>query len=319
MEEIPDSFRIQSDKSIVYLPKTIGSGFLRNIVLEDGLSLRNMDCRLTSEFELLRIARKKNEEKTFQIFFFLDNTHFSFVYDDEGARLPKDAFSNILFLSNDFRIHGNFDKENAVKIITITVSLSWLQKNGYMSLPTCKPFLNSGKDVDEGILFMTRPDATDISLATEINEYLLPSNTFLFPIRVRALSLVESFFNKMSKTEHSSHYDLTGYSLQMIRLEKKINEYLYSNLPPIKDLAREFNMSESNLKRHFAAVYHKNIYEYYLDKKMLLSKKLLGYDNYSVSRVAYELGYEKLASFSNAFKNSCGYLPSQLKKNKQIM
>ena len=105
----------------------------------------------------------------------------------------------------------------------------------------------------------------------------------------------------------------------MIRLEKKINEYLYSNLPCIKDLAREFNMSESNLKRHFAALYHKNIYQYYLDKKMLLSKNLLGNDNYSVSRVAYELGYEKLASFSNAFKNTFGYLPSQLKKNKQIL
>ena len=316
MEEIPSLFHVHADKSIVHLPKTTGSGFLRNVILEEGLSIRNLDFRLISDFELFRIARKSNEEKRFQICFFLDNTHFNFVYDEEGARLPKDAFSNILFFSNDFEIHGNFDKGDTVKIVTITVSLSWLDRNGYLSLEACKPFLNTKKEYDKGILFLARPDATDISLAVEINEHMLPSDSFVFPVRIKTLLLIESLFNKMSKTEQLPHEHLSGYSLQMTRLEKKINEYLYSNLPPIKSLAHEFNMSESNLKRHFTAIYHKNIYEYYLDKKMLLSKHLLTNNDYSVSQVAYELGYEKLSSFSNAFKKTFGYLPSHLKKNR---
>ena len=316
MEEIPSFFSVQADKSIVHLPKTTGSGFLRNVTLEDGLSIRNLNFKLISDFELFRIARKDTEEKKFQICYFLDNTEFSFVYDEGSANLPREAFSNILFYSNDFGIHGNFNKGNSVKIVTITVSLSWLNKNGYLNLETCKPFLNTEKELDKGILFLARPDATDISLATEINELLFTPNNFFFPVRIKALLLIESLFNKLSKTEQHSHENISGYSLQMVRLEKKINEYLYSNLPQIKSLAREFNMSESNLKRHFAAVYNKNIYEYYLHKKMQLSKSLLASNNYSVSEVAFELGYEKLASFSNAFKNTFGYLPSQLKKSK---
>jgi AraC-like DNA-binding protein len=319
MEEIPSFFSVQADKSIVYLPKTTGSGFLRNIALEPGLSIRNMDFRLVSDFELFRIARKKTEEKRFQICFFLDNTHFSFVYDEAGARLPKDAFSNILFFSNDFGIHGNFDKGDSVKVVTITVSLSWLEKNGYLNIEIFKPFLKTEKEADAGILFLARPSETDLSLAMEINEHMLPSNNFFFPVRIKALQLIESLFSKMSKNEQLSHEHISGYSLQMVRLEKKINEYLYSHLPQIKVLAREFNMSESNLKRHFVSIYHKNIYEYYLDKKMLLSKRLLTSNNYTVSQVAYELGYEKMASFSHAFKNTFGYLPSVLKKNKEIL
>jgi AraC-like DNA-binding protein len=37
-------------------------------------------------------------------------------------------------------------------------------------------------------------------------------------------------------------------------------------LPSRKELAKEFAMSESTLKRHFKAVYGKTMYEYYLEK-----------------------------------------------------
>jgi hypothetical protein len=135
MEEIPSSFRIHADKSIVNIPQSVGSGFARKVRLEEGLTVRNLNFKLTSEFEFFRLARKLSEEKTFQLYYFLDNTHFNFIYDKVSAKLPPNTFSNILFLSNDFRIHGTFNKWDDVKILVLTFSISWLVK-------TATPHLN---------------------------------------------------------------------------------------------------------------------------------------------------------------------------------
>jgi AraC-like DNA-binding protein len=77
-------------------------------------------------------------------------------------------------------------------------------------------------------------------------------------------------------------------------------------------------MSDSNLKRHFRIVYGKNIYEYYLEKKMSLAREMILNEENTVSVVAYSLGYEKVSSFSKAFKKMYGVLPSNLKQNKNV-
>jgi AraC-like DNA-binding protein len=57
-------------------------------------------------------------------------------------------------------------------------------------------------------------------------------------------------------------------------------------LPSQKQLAREFALSESTLKRHFKAVYGKTMHDYYLEKKMELAKWLLQERKISVSETA---------------------------------
>ena len=67
MGKMPYFVKVYTDKSVVYLPETTGTGFSRMLYLEDGLSVRNLNFSLKSEFEFIRLARKKDEEKTFQL------------------------------------------------------------------------------------------------------------------------------------------------------------------------------------------------------------------------------------------------------------
>lgn len=316
METMPALIKVYTDKSVVYLPKAIGAGFTRNLFLEDGLSVRNMDFSLKSDFEFLRLARKDHEEKTFQLYYFLDSINFHFTLNEDKSFLSPATFSNILLVSNDLQIRGKFEKNDNARVIIISFSVSWLQKNGFNTLESCRSFLSAGNERDKGILMMQYPDVIDHQVASDINKAHIPGNEFSFPIKANCFKLVERFFEAIEKRESPNLKESKAeYFIQMLKVEEKISDCLHTSLPLIKELSKEFLMSESNLKKHFRIVYGKNIYEFYLDKKMNLARTMLLNENNSISKVAYSLGYEKVSSFSKAFVKKFGLLPSHLKSH----
>lgn len=316
METMPALVKVYTDKSVVYLPKTIGAGFTRNLSIEDGFSVRNMDFSLKSDFEFLRLARKDHEEKTFQLYYFLDSINFHFTLNEDKSFLSPATFSNILLVSNDLQIRGRFEKNDNARVIIISFSASWIQKNGFNTLESCRSLFSVNNERDKGILMMQYPHIMDHQVASDINKCHVPGNEFSFPIKANCFKLVERFFEAIEKRES---FDLkenkAEHFIQMLKVEEKISECLHTSLPLIRELSKEFLMSESNLKKHFRIVYGKNIYEYYLDKKMDLARTMLINENNSISKVAYSLGYEKVSSFSKAFVKKFGLLPSQLKAN----
>jgi AraC-like DNA-binding protein len=316
MESMPPFIKVHADKSVVYLPKATGTGFTRNLFIEDGLSIRNMDFSLKSDFEFLRLARKDHEEKTFQLYYFLDSINFHFTLNDDKSLLSPTMFSNILLVSNDMQIQGRFEKNDSVRVIVISFSVSWLQKNGFNTLESCKSFLSQSNERDRDVLMMQYPSITDHQVALDINKTHVPGNEFSFPIKANCLKLVERFFEAIEKRKSPDLKEVKAeYFIQMVKVEEKISGCLHTSLPLIRDLSKEFLMSESNLKKHFRIVYGKNIYEYYLDKKMDLARTMLLNECNSISGVAYSLGYEKVASFSKAFVKKFGLLPSHLKSH----
>ncbi len=106
----------------------------------------------------------------------------------------------------------------------------------------------------------------------------------------------------------------TWYEQAMQQVEQRLMQSLEERLPSLKELAREFALSESTLKRHFKAVYGKGLYEYYLGKKMELAKWLLQEKKISVSETAYMLGYEKVSAFIGMFKKYHKIRPGSLKQ-----
>ena len=213
-------------------------------------------------------------------------------------------------------IHGRFGKNDSVKFIVISFSLSWLQKNGFGAYEWFKPLLDP-KDKNQGLLMLEYLNVADFTTATELNNTLVPNTEFIFSIKVNSFLLIKRFYDAIeSRNDLKIHKSHSGYFFQMVKVEHRISEYLTANLPLIKSLSKEFNMSDGNLKRHFRIVYGKNIYEYYLEKKMNLAKDMILKEGRTVSVVAYSLGYEKVSSFSKAFKKMHGILPSNLKQNK---
>ena len=99
---------------------------------------------------------------------------------------------------------------------------------------------------------------------------------------------------------------------------KKAKDIIISNMtnpPTLIDLSKEINLSLKKLKEGFKKIYGKPVFQFLLEYKMELAKKLLAENNYNVNEVSLKLGYSTASHFITAFKNKYGLTPKNFKKN----
>ena len=88
-----------------------------------------------------------------------------------------------------------------------------------------------------------------------------------------------------------------------------------TNPPSLVELSEEINLSLKKLKEGFKKIYGKPVYQFLIEYKMELAKKLLSDNNYNVNEVSLKLGYSTASHFINAFKNKYGLTPRSFKQN----
>ena len=88
-----------------------------------------------------------------------------------------------------------------------------------------------------------------------------------------------------------------------------------TNPPTLKDLSFEIDLSLKKLKEGFKKIYGKPVYQFLLEHKMELAKKLLSDSKNNVNEVSLKLGYSTASHFIAAFKNRYGVTPKMFKKN----
>jgi len=90
--------------------------------------------------------------------------------------------------------------------------------------------------------------------------------------------------------------------------------YILNNLeqpPTIAQIARHVCLSKSSLKRKFRATYDTPVYQFIQYSRIMKAKELLDTQQYSVTQVAYEVGYSNISHFSKAFKKYVGCNPRE--------
>ncbi|MBL4601746.1 MAG: helix-turn-helix transcriptional regulator [Emcibacteraceae bacterium] len=78
------------------------------------------------------------------------------------------------------------------------------------------------------------------------------------------------------------------------------------------NVAYEYNY----LSTLFSSVEGITIEKYYINQKIEKVKKLLVYDELSLTEISFQLGYSSLAHLSNQFKSVTGLSPSHFKNAK---
>ncbi|PRY12291.1 AraC family transcriptional regulator [Pontibacter ummariensis] len=94
---------------------------------------------------------------------------------------------------------------------------------------------------------------------------------------------------------------------------KAILDKNFHNPPTIQELARQVCLNEYKLKQGFKASFHHTVHGYVVWLRMEQAKQLLKQQQYSISEIAYRIGYKSSAHFTAAFKKHFGFLPSQIK------
>ncbi len=159
---------------------------------------------------------------------------------------------------------------------------------------TGKPCVISQNYVD-GIMhyFYNQHVATVEILAIKIEEILLLLLTSKKAEQVALL--LEQFVNKRTAS-----------------FKEVVETHVLSEIS-LEELSQLCNMSLSTFKRHFKKIYNTTPKEYFFDKRLENSKKLLATSEQSIDDIALLSGFKTTAHFSRKFKEKYDIPPSQFK------
>jgi len=108
---------------------------------------------------------------------------------------------------------------------------------------------------------------------------------------------------------HIRQADIDKMYLVRTLIEKNIHKPL-----SISELAKEAGTNAAYLKQQFKEIFGTTVYGYTIQYRMELSMNLLKNSQYSISDIAFQVGYKHATHFTQAFKKYFGYLPNMHRK-----
>ena len=302
----------------LYFANESYTGKIKRLKVEEGLNVNAWD--FTQNLEGLDIDKEpynNSTEKTFLLFFllttnqvFLENPRFKKEISINGSK-------NIPLLSNNtyFTVHA--DAGQPVKTLDFEMTSSWLKKQFFQKNNSITNFINDVTQDNEPVLYLGTCSQDTYTILKNLHRHALEEKKNMLFMRGMILQVISDYFeNSIEDSLVRPGETNRVYHAQIIEAESLLTEYLDKNLPTLSLIAQKVAMSESTLRRHFKVVFGKNIYEYYLEKKMDYANRLLLNERCNVNEVASKLGYEKVSSFINSFKKFYGFSPGSILKNR---
>lgn len=97
--------------------------------------------------------------------------------------------------------------------------------------------------------------------------------------------------------------------------KKYIDEAIYTN-STIDNIANIMNLSKAHIIREFTKSYGISPYNYLIEQKIAVAKKMLILHNMNIGEISSQLGFEDSNYFSKLFKKKTGMSPLQYRKSK---
>lgn len=102
-------------------------------------------------------------------------------------------------------------------------------------------------------------------------------------------------------------------SIQLHQVIDYANSHINQNIG-LAELAKQLNISSFHFIRLFKQTVGISPYQFILQLKIERAKQLMQQSRFSLTEIAYELGFMDQAHFSNAFKKATGVAPFQFRK-----
>ena len=150
----------------------------------------------------------------------------------------------------------------------------------------------------------------------ELKRFDINSSTKNLFLKAKIYELFSHLYNRNRDLNVEQCPFLTNEeNFKKIKKAKDIIIENMTNPPSLVELSEEINLSLKKLKEGFKKIYGKPVYQFLIEYKMELAKKLLSDNNYNVNEVSLKLGYSTASHFITAFKNKYGLTPKNFKQN----
>jgi AraC family transcriptional activator of pyochelin receptor len=160
----------------------------------------------------------------------------------------------------------------------------------------------------EGPSFYMTPEMQTIVRSIFDVEYQGKARMMFF--RSQITVLLSHFFGQLA-LNHSKR--IQSKDLDQLNRVKEILSQNLDNPPSLTELSQEIGLNTTKLKRGFKEVFGVPVFKYLQNERLTTAHKLINEKQATVQEAAWQVGYDSLSSFSNAFSKKFGYRPSQIK------
>lgn len=310
LQNIARQFGVELKNNTIHFPENIGEGILRHYYLSNGLTLNYLRFKFYKE---ITFSRKAGREVPFSpIMFYIDEKKIEQGINEEIKEIGSKSPNGIFWPSSQISAKWKFPVNQWFSNVTIAVNHQWLLKycdnngNNYVNqlVSSEKPFY-----IFEEITASMRYVITEIIDIIDNKLHYCVSKLYL---ECKTTELLALFLEKLIERPLNENIaSLNSSDVEKLFYVKNLLLKDLSNIPKLKFLADSAGFSESKLQKSFKQVFGKSIYQYALQEKMQIAKKMLISKKYSVSETGYELGYSNLSHFTKAFHNQFGINPKK--------
>jgi AraC-like DNA-binding protein len=291
----------------VFLPETMGEGFIQEVYLDNGLSLCLHCYTLKDEFVLRRHGTGASEVLTMKF---------------DGRRMPvrskKDMWKSLFTTGKGYEVEfgtSNFftevtipPNEEIIFIVIVTtrqtlLNLLQLKKEGSEIENAIRN--NPSFIFHEGMTGEMEQTLKRISLINETTKL----SALLY--QTRAQELIYFLFTKVFSRKEGISLSVNQEDVKKI-YQVRANMLADLSTPPqLSDLARDIGMSPTKMKQLFRQIFGDSIYNYFQAERMNEAAQLLR--DYSVSQVGYRIGFSNLSHFTRLFERHHQMKPKRYK------
>jgi len=117
-------------------------------------------------------------------------------------------------------------------------------------------------------------------------------------------------FELLSDKKHALIEKIKTTLIQLVHGAKELEQIKLSDY-----IATEIQQDYYTLSHLFSSTEGMTVEKYFIHLKVERIKELLGYQEFSLTEISFQLGYSSLAHLSSQFKQVTGVTPSAYKKN----
>ena len=298
------------DNKGLYFDNNIVKGELIKSSPDKGLWIRKWKFTVFQNVIMRKIPPLAKEEKKFILIYFLNPA--IFLVKNKGKKVNVSGSRTNIFFTSDAVMDFSVVPRQPFYVLDITFTASWLLNQLSDADTSFKNIFDRYINKNTQAILTEPCSMEEYRTLHELEPSILAGNEDVLFIRSRIYELVLHFFKKVFSPGQVELINSAIHYEQIVQAEKLITADI-TKTPKIDAIAKEVNMSVSSLLRQFKLMYGKNIYAYYVEKKMEFAKKMIQENNIAVKEIAEILGYNQASPFIEAFTKHHGYSPGSLK------
>jgi AraC-like DNA-binding protein len=289
----------------VYLPGSLGDGYIQEIQLRQGLSLCMHRYILKDEFSLQRLESAG------------PSTMLTLKFDCRKVILDTGQQDTHLFApgceaelgTGNFFTEIFFPAQQEIYFLVINVARELLAE--LLHLSGEEAALRHRLLTNPSFVFNVLMSGEMESTLKDVGDIAPGSPFYLLRYQAKALELIYLLFAKITERVNEPGLSVNRTDADKLYEVRAIILKDLSVAPQLIDLSRQINMSPTKMKTLFRQVFGDSIYNYFQRARMNEAARLL--KDHSVSETGYRLGFTNMSHFSRLFEK---YIKAKPKKFK---